>query len=113
MGDNLKKNNICFIGITKVDKKEKGIESLTKEVIARDQPNLAKELGILIEGFKANHKTYHNQASGHYYILVTSGVLLHSLTYLYLSRTKVSDVKREVEGKESRNIRDGDGKIEE
>ena len=41
--DNIKCTNICIIGIPEGEKREKGLENISEEVIAENFPNTGKE----------------------------------------------------------------------
>ena len=41
--DNVKCINICIIGVTEGEEREKGTEKIFQEIIAEDFPNLGKE----------------------------------------------------------------------
>ena len=47
MSDSIRRCNIRIIGIPEGEEKENGEESLFKEIIAENFPNLGKELGEL------------------------------------------------------------------
>ena len=42
--DNIKCTNICIIGIPEGEKREKGLENISEEVIAENFPNVGKEI---------------------------------------------------------------------
>ena len=46
--DNMKQTNLCIIGITEGEEKEKGIENIFEEIMTENFPNL-KETDIKIQ----------------------------------------------------------------
>ena len=49
MQDNMKRNNICIIGIPEGEEDEQGIENLFEKVMMENFPNLMKEKGTQIQ----------------------------------------------------------------
>ena len=43
MQDNMKRNNICIIGIPEVEEEEQGIENLFEKVMMENSPNLMRD----------------------------------------------------------------------
>ena len=43
MNDNMKRNNICIIGIPEGEEEEQGIENLFEKVMMENYPNLMRE----------------------------------------------------------------------
>ena len=69
MQDNMKRNNICIIGIPEGEEEEQGIENLFEKVTMENFPNLMKkshtnpgntESPNQEEPKKAHFKTHHN-----------------------------------------------------
>ena len=54
--DNIKRNYICIIGISKWEEKEKGTESVFKAIIAENFPNLGREIEIQIHETQISQK---------------------------------------------------------
>ena len=47
--DNIKRNNICIIGVTEGEEREKGPEKIFKEIIVENFPNMEKEIAIQVQ----------------------------------------------------------------
>ena len=45
MQDNMKRNNICIMGIQEGEEEEQGIENLFEKVLMENFPNLMREKG--------------------------------------------------------------------
>ena len=47
--DNIKRNNICIIGVTEGEEREKGPEKIFKEIIVENFPNMEKEIATQVQ----------------------------------------------------------------
>ena len=47
--DNIKRNNICIIGVTEGEEREKGPEKIFKEIIVENFPNMGKETATQVQ----------------------------------------------------------------
>ena len=47
--DNIKHTKIWIIGVLKEEKKEKGSEKISEEIIAKKSPNMGKEIAIQVQ----------------------------------------------------------------
>ena len=47
--DNIKRNNICIIGVPEGEEREKGPEKIFEEIIDENVPNMGKEIAIQVQ----------------------------------------------------------------
>ena len=47
--DNIKRNNICFIGVPEGEEREKGPEKIFEEIIVENFPNMGKEIATKVQ----------------------------------------------------------------
>ena len=47
--DNIKRTNICIIGVPEGEEREKGPENISEEIIVRNFPNMGKEIGTQLQ----------------------------------------------------------------
>ena len=47
--DNIKRNNICIIGVPKGEEREKGPEKIFEEIIVKNIPNMGKEIATQVK----------------------------------------------------------------
>ena len=53
--DNIKRNNICFIGIPEGEEREKGPEKIFEEIIVENFPNMGKEIATQVQEVQRSH----------------------------------------------------------
>ena len=47
--DNIKRNNICIIGVPEGEEREKGPEKIFEEIIVKKFPNMGKEIATQVQ----------------------------------------------------------------
>ena len=47
--DNIKRNNICIIGVPEGEEREKGPEKIFEEIIVENFPNMGKEIATQVQ----------------------------------------------------------------
>ena len=62
MQDNMKRNNICIIGIPEGKEEEQGIENLIEKVMMENFPNLMREKVIQIQESQSPNQEEHKEA---------------------------------------------------
>ena len=62
MQDNMKRNNICIIGMPEGEEEEQGIENLFEKVMMENFPNLMREKGTQIQEKQSPKQEEHKQA---------------------------------------------------
>ena len=49
LSDNIKRTNICIIGVSEGEERDKGPENIFEEIIAENFPNMGKEIATQIQ----------------------------------------------------------------